>query len=94
MSYNLLQSNFYCTQCGNANIPVYRKLSRMREAGHLKRLYCYHCKKETNHAECRSIGKYSKTEFLIEFNNGNFDEEGNRKEDWKTFVNNWRINHG
>lgn len=77
-------SNFYCTQCGNRGIPLPRN-SKIREAGHLKKLYCLTCGKETNHVECRGFGKYDYDNFLIEFNNHNFTEEGNRKEPWKQF---------
>ena len=36
--------------------------------------------------EVRSIGKYNLDDFWIEYEYGNFDEEGNRKEPWKQFV--------
>lgn len=73
-----LESEFFCVKCGNKGIPIMRKKGAEREAGHLKRLYCLTCKKEWNHAECRPNTKYTYNEFLIEFQNNNFDEEGNR----------------
>ena len=33
-----------------------------------------------------SIGKYNLDDFWIEYEYGNFDEEGNRKEPWKQFT--------
>ena len=69
---------FYCTQCGEHGIPVHRKYGQFREVGHLKKLYCLTCGKETNHAECISASKYDSSTFFEEFNDGNFDSEGNR----------------
>lgn len=48
-------SNFKCTVCGKEGIPIGRRQSRQREFGHLKKLYCIHCKKETNHVEIRGF---------------------------------------
>lgn len=69
---------FYCTQCGERGIPVHRKYGQFREVGHLKKLYCLTCGKETNHAECISASKYDSSTFFEEFHDGNFDCEGNR----------------
>lgn len=77
---------FYCTQCGERGIPVHRKYGQLREAGHLKKLYCISCGKETNHAECISASKYDSSLFFEEYESGNFDEEENRilsLSDWK-----------
>ncbi len=46
-------SDFYCVRCGNKGIPVARKMSRQREEGHLKNMYCMHCKENLNHIEIR-----------------------------------------
>lgn len=75
-------SDFYCTQCGNKGIPLIRIAGKEREPGHLKKLFCLHCQKETNMVEIRNRGKYTLDNFLNEFNNNNFDKEGNRKEKW------------
>lgn len=48
-------SQFYCTCCGRQGIPISRRMSRQREGGHLKKLYCVYCKKDTNHLEYRSF---------------------------------------
>lgn len=72
-------SEFYCCKCGNRGIPIARINGKEREAGHLKKLYCLHCKTEWNHAECKPFSHYDYNDFLMEFREGNFDEEGNRK---------------
>lgn len=79
-------SNFYCTCCGNKGIPIFRKAGGEREPGHLKKMYCLTCKKETNMAEIRSFGKYNLEDFWTEFSHGNFTKEGKRKEPWNIFV--------
>lgn len=68
--------NFYCTQCGQRGIPICRTETNLRKPGHLKKLYCIHCKTETNHVEC--AGAYSDDMFLLEFRAGNFAPDGTR----------------
>lgn len=75
---NTVQSDFYCTQCGSKGIPIQRRVGSAREAGHLKKLFCLKCHKETNHAECKPGSKYTYQDFLFEFNNHNFSGEGLR----------------
>ena len=72
------QSRFFCTQCGTEGLPIFRKKAKLREPGHLKKLYCFNCKKEVNHAEVREIGGYTYEDFLEEFNDGRFLEDGTR----------------
>ena len=72
------ESEFYCTQCGSRGIPVLRIKGFEREAGHLKKLFCLKCQKEQNHAECKPYTKYSYEDFMLEFTNKNFDNNGNR----------------
>ena len=72
-------SDFYCTRCGHQGIPVIRRPGHCREAGHLKKLFCLHCKQEVNHVECKPFSHYSKEDFYIEFLNENFNEDGTRK---------------
>lgn len=79
-------SDFYCTCCGNKGIPVFRTIGQGREAGHLKKLFCLHCQKEVNMAEIPPQSKYTLNDFWMEYEYGNFDEEGNRKEPWKQFT--------
>jgi len=73
-----LDSEFYCTQCGQKGIPIVRKQGREREVGHLKKLYCLKCGIQTNHAETKSFTKYAYEDFKTEFEYGNFDKDGNR----------------
>lgn len=84
---NYFTDEFYCTQCGNRGIPIIRKSNKNRKAGHLKKLYCLNCKKETNHVECKPFGKYTYDEFKIEFTHHNFNKEGQRiNPNWIAFV--------
>lgn len=75
---NFTMSEFYCTQCGNKGLPVLRKKGAEREAGHLKKLFCLKCKRETNHAECKPFTRYDFEQFKEEYEYGNFSEEGLR----------------
>lgn len=77
-------SDFYCTECGHKGIPVIRKVGREKEPGHLKKLFCLYCNKETNHVEIRPNGKYNINDFFIEYSNGNF-VEGKRQLPYKQF---------
>lgn len=65
-------SDFYCTYCGQRGIPLARKYGKAREPGHLKKLYCLHCKAETNHVEIRPYGKYTYEDFYKEFISNTF----------------------
>lgn len=86
MGSNLSASQFYCVKCGSQGIPIYRRKGRQREPGHLKKLYCLNCGCETNHAEIKLfLGDYDYETFLIEFKNGNFTEDGLRKEPYRQF---------
>lgn len=79
----VISSEFYCCKCGNKGIPIPRKKGAEREAGHLKRVFCLKCQQEWNHVECKPYSHYSHEDFLIEFENNNFDNEGNRKMSYK-----------
>ena len=74
-------SDFYCSQCGTKGLPVWRKGGAAREKGHLKKLFCLKCQKETNHIECNN--NYTSEDFYFEFNNNNFDEDGKRRMTYK-----------
>ncbi|MCQ2499365.1 MAG: hypothetical protein MJ133_10330 [Lachnospiraceae bacterium] len=69
--------DFYCTRCGRKGIPVCRH-GRMREPGHLKKLFCINCQEEINHVECVSASKYTVEDFLKEYENSNFTIDGTR----------------
>jgi hypothetical protein len=70
-------SEFYCTKCGKRGIPVLRTKGQNREPGHLKKLFCLTCG-EVNHVEIKPFGKYTHDDFLLEFEGGNFGEDGTR----------------
>lgn len=65
-------SRFFCVECGNEGIPIIRTAGQQREAGHLKKLFCLYCNKETNHAEVRPYGGYELEDFREEFECGRF----------------------
>lgn len=76
----MTMSEFYCTQCGRKGIPVWRRMGNEREAGHLKKLFCLTCQRETNHAECKPFTKYQYEDFKTEWEYDNFTPEGKRKQ--------------
>lgn len=82
----MMLSDFYCTCCSHKGIPVFRTRGKEKEPGHLKKLFCLYCQREVNMVEIRPMGKYTLDDFLIEYNNHNFDKNGNRIEPWKQFV--------
>ena len=67
-------SEFFCTKCGKKNLlTVARKQGQAREPGHLKRLFCFSCKEEVNHAEVRVNNlNYTYEDFQQEFELGRF----------------------
>lgn len=67
-------SRFFCTECGQEGFPLFRKVGSQREPGHLKKLYCLNCKRETNHAEIRPFGSYRLEDFQQEFELGRFKD--------------------
>lgn len=80
-------SDFFCTQCGHQTFPVVRTPRHAREPGHLKKLYCPYCHVQTNQCEIKDYGKYTKEDFFLEFQYGNFDKEGCRIDpSWKHFT--------
>lgn len=93
MSYNAISvSDFYCTKCGRQGLPIIRSRGKAREPGHLKKLYCPYCKKQHNMVEVRPFGQYKYEDFLIEFTQGNFDEEGQRiNPSWRGFIANHQL---
>lgn len=75
---NFLMSEMYCTRCGRQGLHVARQNGKYREAGHLKKLYCIYCQTETNHVEIKPSGSYTYEDFKLEYDNHNFDKDGNR----------------
>lgn len=86
MKNNFMISKMFCCNCGKEGIDIARINGHYREAGHLKKMYCIHCKKEWNHAEVRPFySDYSYEDFKLEMQYNNFDEHGNRKEPYRIF---------
>ena len=46
----MIQTRLICTKCGNIQ-TIYRKVKHIKPFGHMKKLWCYKCKKEVNHFE-------------------------------------------
>lgn len=63
-------SRFFCICCGQEGMPVWRR--RKREPGHLKSLYCIHCRMRLNHFEARNEAEARK--FLADFEAGVYRE--------------------
>jgi len=42
--------DFYCSECGFYT-PLARRCDKKKANGHLKKLYCPHCRKEVNFIE-------------------------------------------
>lgn len=70
------KSDMYCTECGQKNIPIIRRKCRERESGHLKRMFCIHCKKDVNMVEVNDT-TYTYQLFKFEYDSHNF-KDGNR----------------
>lgn len=81
----IMVHDFYCTRCGSKGMIIPRVKGKLREPGHLKKLYCLKCKEEVNHAEINE--KYTYEDFLMEFQYGNFSSEGLRIKPTGTFLN-------
>lgn len=87
MKNNSIIHDFYCTQCGNKGIPIIRSKGFQRKPGHLKKLFCIYCQKENNFVEVNLKAiKYTYNDFLFEFEQHNFDENGNRIKDFNDLL--------
>lgn len=71
---NYFISDFYCTKCGQAGIPLPRKKSSKRECTHLKKLYCCTCREQINAVEIKPFGNYTYDNFIKDFKEGKFNE--------------------
>ena len=86
MSSKVYISDMYCTHCGNRGLNIPRKINKIREPGHLKRLYCIYCKAETNHVEVRPFfNDYNLKDFKLEMQYHNFNEKGERIVPYRIF---------
>ncbi len=79
---NSVTHRFFCPRCGEETLPVVRSNSKLRERGHLKMLYCYHCNMTINMVECRD--EFEVREFREAFLSGNLAEIVDNSEviDW------------
>lgn len=77
---NFSVSEFYCVQCGNKGMPIPRTEAKKREFGHMKKLYCLHCKEEVNHIEIVQFGTYTKEQFKKDYEAGKFKDIKTYKE--------------
>ena len=68
---NLIINNFYCVKCG-FRMQLPRQKCKKRETGHLKQLYCCHCKEEVNFVECNDTS-YSYLNYIEDKANGVFE---------------------
>ena len=73
MSRNLVIHRFFCLNCGKESMPLPRSKGHQHGKLHRKKLYCYHCKQEINHVECKTDEDVY--EFKIDFENGVFKDE-------------------
>lgn len=64
--------NFMCIKCGNSVYSLPRQTSHKHKQGHLKKLYCPHCKIEVNCYECKDDAEVY--DFRIKFENNDFIE--------------------
>jgi ribosomal protein S26 len=64
--------DFYCINCG-ASIPLPRRVSRGKEKGHRKKLWCWKCNMVLNHVECRNYEE--RMTFERQFKSGAFKKE-------------------
>ena len=65
--------DFYCVACGNKGLPIFRPHSLQRSKFHRKKLYCFHCKAEVNHVECKNEKDIRK--FKHDFAAGVYEDE-------------------
>lgn len=71
MPSNLIFHDFYCINCG-AKMTLPRKRGHQKEAGHLKKCYCYACRNTVNFFEAKN---YEDAIYFQEaFANGEFAE--------------------
>lgn len=67
---NFTISEMYCKEC-NSIATVPRKKNKQREKGHVKDLWCIHCKAITKHTE-RRVMDHEKPDFKE--NNCNYND--------------------
>lgn len=65
--------DFFCLKCGKKGLPVHRRQGHQHGKYHRKKLYCFYCKEEVNHMECRNQAEID--EFKDAFERGEFIDE-------------------
>lgn len=70
---NFTIHQFYCMNCGNRGIDLPRKSGQKRERFHKKKMYCFKCREEINHIECKT--EEEAQQFKIDFENGVYINE-------------------
>lgn len=74
MSYkNMEEHTFFCINCGQKNVPLFRNRGFRHKKHHRKKLYCPFCKTEVNHIECKDYEEIE--DFLEKFKNGEYQNE-------------------
>lgn len=68
-----VMNDFYCMNCGAKNLALPRRDSHQHERFHRKKMYCFHCKQEVNHIECKTYEDV--LEFRENFENGVYADE-------------------
>lgn len=68
-----VMNDFYCMNCGSKNLTLPRRDSHQHERFHRKIMYCFHCKQEVNHVECKTYEDV--LEFKENFENGVYVNE-------------------
>ena len=67
------EHSFYCIKCGEKGITLPRRDSHQYSKYHRKKLWCWRCKCEVNHVECKNDEEVY--EFKQAFAAGEFENE-------------------
>lgn len=68
----MVTHDFGCMNCGKT-LPIARRMSKIKEQGHRKKLFCPYCKNTVNMVEF--INYNDRIQFFEDFNNGLYVEE-------------------
>lgn len=50
---SITESDFYCTVCGRRGLMLPRRAGKQRNKGHIKHMWCIHCRQICPHLEVR-----------------------------------------
>ena len=76
MKKKMKSSTMKCTQCGT-EYTIQRVVGKEKECGHLKKVWCVKCRKDTNHVELGA--HYFRQDYYMEVLTNNFSPEGERE---------------